>query len=343
MRSDSVTKDVPVEMWLQPERGDSLDLSRELRASLPNSRQDGHGAFYELAATRHRSLSHFGTTGVPMVTASLQTILTRHRAAPRIVQSGNSNRLRQHERAGGSNTLTNNNGYTGMNMLVVTTDPALSSAFREEANEIGVEAQTSGDFRETHQRFEAAKYEAVVVDFDTFPDSDLVIASIRESRCNKNAVVFAVATNRRHMEQALQRRAHFVLNRPLEASALRRTLRVAYDLMLKDRRRYFRCATVLPIRVRIVRTQNILECLSINVSSNGMAINASESLKLAETLEIEFALSGGFRIRAPQALSFGMISMERAVSTFNVLRRRCVRSWIHGWIPSSTISCAQSR
>jgi DNA-binding response OmpR family regulator len=185
-----------------------------------------------------------------------------------------------------------------MNMLVVTMDPALSGTFREEANGIGVEAQACGDFRETHQRFEAAKYEAVVVDFDTFPEGDLVIASIRESRFSKNAVVFAVATNRRHMEQALQRRAHFVLNRPLETSALRRTLRVAYDLMLKDRRRHFRCATVFPIQVRIVRTQNILHCLTINVSSNGMAINAPEPLKLAETLEIEFALADGFRIRA---------------------------------------------
>jgi AmiR/NasT family two-component response regulator len=57
-----------------------------------------------------------------------------------------------------------------------------------------------------------------------------------------NAVIFAVASNAARREQALLNGAHFLLNRPIQASELRQTLNTAYDLMYKERRRYFRCA-----------------------------------------------------------------------------------------------------
>jgi hypothetical protein len=194
--------------------------------------------------------------------------------------------------------LTNILPNSGMNMLIATTDAALFLAFEAEANAVSVQAHSTSNHHEFEERFDTAKYEAVVLDFDTLPNADDILSFMRESRCNKNAVVFAVASNRKNIELALQRRAHFILNRPLEASAIGRTLRVAYDLMLQDRRRQFRCAATLPVQLTLVQSRSVVQCSTTNVSSNGIAINAPVPLKLAEPLQIEFVLPDGYQIRA---------------------------------------------
>ena len=74
-----------------------------------------------------------------------------------------------------------------------------------------------------------------------------LLTLVLEHRNSPNAVIFAVASNAARRDQALLNGAHFLLNRPIQASAIRQTLNTAYDLMYKERRRYFRCAAELPV------------------------------------------------------------------------------------------------
>jgi hypothetical protein len=69
-----------------------------------------------------------------------------------------------------------------------------------------------------------------VLDFDTVPDARPFIALARAIRSNKNAVVFAIATNISCADQALHDRAQFLLRRPIGAGAIRKAIRTAYDL-----------------------------------------------------------------------------------------------------------------
>jgi hypothetical protein len=109
-----------------------------------------------------------------------------------------------------------------------------------------------GDSDGFSQQLSSAKYEGLVLDCDTVPAALSVLGRVRESRPNKDAVVFAVATGADRRNQALQDGAHFLLQRPIESAEIKRTLHIAFDLMRGERRRYFRCAADLPVELMFI-------------------------------------------------------------------------------------------
>ncbi|HKW18806.1 MAG TPA: PilZ domain-containing protein [Terriglobales bacterium] len=170
------------------------------------------------------------------------------------------------------------------------------NTFEAVSHELGIESHPSSDVRALSELLANVKYAGVVLDFDTIDSAVTAAACIRSNRANPNAVIFAVASNAARRDQALLQGAHFVLNRPIHASEIRQTLNTAYDLMFKERRRYFRCAAELP--VTLFQAGGKSQCSSINVSSDGMGINSPVPLRLGQSLEITFVLSDGFEIHA---------------------------------------------
>jgi PilZ domain len=183
-------------------------------------------------------------------------------------------------------------------VLLLTADPRLVTQFADASKGLGVEAQCSNSSQEASHQLSRTKYEGVLVDFDTVPNARPTIASVRESRSNKNAVVFAVATEVIHAEQALEDRAHFVLRRPIQISTIRQTLDAAYDLMVGERRRHFRYAVSLPLRLALIRSGTTFQCSTLNISSNGMAVRSPVPFKLAEPLDIALSLPDGSTVCA---------------------------------------------
>src|SRR5258708_22490468 len=186
----------------------------------------------------------------------------------------------------------------GMNILLLTADPLLVRAFSDESREIGIEAQSVGDSDGFSQQLSSAKYEGLVLDCDTVPAAISVLGRVRESRPNKDAVIFAVATGANRRDRALQDGAHFLLQRPIEGTEIKRTLHTAYDLMRGERRRYFRCAAELPLELTFITSGKSLQCVTMNVSSNGMAVKTPVPLRLAETMDIALLLPEMGTVRA---------------------------------------------
>jgi hypothetical protein len=109
-------------------------------------------------------------------------------------------------------------------------------------------------------------------------------------------VVFAVVGSPDSRQRARDQGATFVLERPLEGEGVRRVLQAAYGMMTSERRRYFRCAA--EVSVRLVRdSDEELACKTINISSNGMAVSGSSSLKAGETLHVVLTLDSESQVR----------------------------------------------
>src|SRR5438105_1883891 len=88
--------------------------------------------------------------------------------------------------------------------LLVTPDPWLVSKFTTVCDELGIAAQRSNPSDGIPEELQQTKYEAVLVDFDTVPETPTIMGGVRESRGNRNALVFAVATKTAHRHQALR-------------------------------------------------------------------------------------------------------------------------------------------
>jgi PilZ domain len=183
--------------------------------------------------------------------------------------------------------------------LLVTPDPWLVSNFTSLCRELGITAQKSATIHEVPGELGQAKYEAVLVDFDTVAETPTIMGGVRESRGNRNALVFAVATNTAHRHQALLQGANFIFERPLDANEIRRVLYAAYDLMARESRRYFRCTAEIPALLCQADAGRDLKCTTINISSGGMALKTPFPLRPGEVVQIALFLPGaGEAIRA---------------------------------------------
>jgi hypothetical protein len=182
--------------------------------------------------------------------------------------------------------------------LLVTPDVWLVTNFTNISRELGIDAQRSGKTAGVPEELGRTKYEAVLVDFDNVPDTSSILARVRASPANKNAVIFAVASGASR-EQALEQGANFVFGRPLEAKEIRRVLYAGYDLMARERRRYFRCTAELQVLLTQASSSTDVRCTTINISSSGMALSTPSPLNPgAEVRIILFLQSTGPVVRA---------------------------------------------
>src|SRR5204863_5269743 len=169
--------------------------------------------------------------------------------------------------------------------LLVTPDLWLVTNFMNVSRELGIDAERSGKADGVPEELGRTKYEAVLVDFDNIPDTSSILARVRASPANKNAVIFAVASGASR-EQAIEQGANFVFERPLEPKEIRRVLYAAYDLMARERRRYVRCTAELRVLLTQTSTTSDVRCATINISSSGMALNTPFPMKPGEEVRI---------------------------------------------------------
>jgi hypothetical protein len=176
--------------------------------------------------------------------------------------------------------------------LVVTRDTSLTATFTDISREFGISAQKSRSSNGgVPDELSLSKYEALLIDFETVPQTIPIFTTIRQSSANRNAVVFAVVGSPDSRQRARDQGATFVLERPLEDEGIRRVLQAAYGMMTSERRRYFRCTAA--ISLRLVRDSGEeVACKTINISSNGMAVSGSSSFKAGEKLHIALILPG---------------------------------------------------
>ena len=184
------------------------------------------------------------------------------------------------------------NSAAEIRTLVVTRDAGLASTFSLISGEFGIAAQRSTQGHgNIPKELGDAKYEALLLDFETVPQTIPILTSLRRSPANKNAVVFAVVGSADSKRRARDQGATFLLERPLKDPEIRRVLQAAYGLMTRERRRYFRCRVEFP--AYLVRDSGEdLACKTINISSNGMAVSNPTILEAGEKVHVSFVLPG---------------------------------------------------
>jgi c-di-GMP-binding flagellar brake protein YcgR len=105
------------------------------------------------------------------------------------------------------------------------------------------------------------------------------------------AVVLAILNSSNEMPDAFRAGANFALVRPLLPAILMRTLRAAYPLMVRERRRYYRCPLKISIHLSSSSRSEFV-ATSVNVSEGGMALAGSVLLQVGERVNLNLMLPG---------------------------------------------------
>lgn len=133
------------------------------------------------------------------------------------------------------------------------------------------------------------KFEAVIVDFEEKEGALKLLSTLHELTSHKQAVAYAVLSGTAEVQTAFRAGATFVLEKPLSAGTVLRTLRAAYPLMVRERRRCFRCPMQAAVSIR-KESGPEFNASSVNLSETGIAINSAVPLQAGEKLRLVFRL-----------------------------------------------------
>lgn len=133
------------------------------------------------------------------------------------------------------------------------------------------------------------KLDALVLDFDDLSSCAEIAKNVREIYPNQSIPVFAIASEDQSKAAALAMGSTFVIEQPLMPERIRILLRAAYGPMLRSSQSYFRFSIEIPVTVA-KEAGPVLQCTTINLSQNGMAINTPKPLERGETIHLVFAL-----------------------------------------------------
>jgi hypothetical protein len=166
--------------------------------------------------------------------------------------------------------------------LVLCKDPPTRQLLLESLHPLAILPEICEDGVVAASLLDKQKFEAVIVDLLLGDEAVLVLRQIRLSRANRTAVTFAITTPAGTLTSG-RPDSTFVLQRPLSAAAVNQTLRAAFGMVVRERRRYFRCPVEIPAFLRARQPEDLL-CQTVNISEGGIAI------KVPATLDSEFAL-----------------------------------------------------
>ena len=146
------------------------------------------------------------------------------------------------------------------------------------------------------------KFDAVIVDLKLGPQANAILEKVRHSPANRTAVIFTISDSDAETASAFKAGSNFALRRPLSQASIERNLKVAYGLIVRERRRYFRCPVEIPATISAPAMPEV-HGQTLNISEGGIAVSTAVSLGPGIKVQVEFTLPGkSFRFAAEAAV-----------------------------------------
>lgn len=175
--------------------------------------------------------------------------------------------------------------------LVVSKSASTVDFLRMQMQQLAIHMDTCLDARAAGQCLCRGKFEGVIVDLEFGEEGLQLLEGVREMTSHRHAISYAIVENEDQANGAFRSHANFVLRRPLSAAAVLRTLRAAYPMMFRERRRCYRHAIEVPTLVRR-ETGEEFWAMSLNISETGVAISSSVKVGVGEQIRLRIELPG---------------------------------------------------
>jgi diguanylate cyclase (GGDEF)-like protein/PAS domain S-box-containing protein len=173
--------------------------------------------------------------------------------------------------------------------LLVSADPATIQQFSLALRELSISFHACQDAASAGFLLKRRKFDAVIVDVQLGEQSGPILDEARLSPSNRMAVTFGISDNDAEVTSAFRNKSQFIFERPLSAQSIHKTIKPAYGLILRERRRYFRYSVSIPVIIRSESMQEV-RCFSLNISEGGMAVSTHIPLVPGESVRVQFTL-----------------------------------------------------
>jgi EAL domain-containing protein (putative c-di-GMP-specific phosphodiesterase class I)/CheY-like chemotaxis protein len=173
--------------------------------------------------------------------------------------------------------------------LLVSADPVTIQQFSLALRELSMSLDACQDAASAALLLKRRKFDAVIVDLQLREHSGEILDEARLSPSNRTAVTFGIGDHDAEVTSAFRKKSQFIFERPLSPQLIHKTLKPAYGLILRERRRYFRCPVSVPVIMRRKSGEEI-RCSTVNISGGGMALSTQVPLVLGESVRVQCKL-----------------------------------------------------
>jgi ActR/RegA family two-component response regulator len=177
----------------------------------------------------------------------------------------------------------------GVRALLVSDDIRIIDTLCHEMEQMAMHVDICSDISSATRKLCHSKFEALVVDLKSAAQALELIKKPRETTAHKGVVVFAILNSNTEMPSAFRAGASFAIVKPFPPGVLARTLRAAHPLMVRERRRSFRCPLQIPVQIS-GNTHADFVANSVNISEGGMSLVSSVILHVGERLILKLNL-----------------------------------------------------
>jgi CheY-like chemotaxis protein len=169
------------------------------------------------------------------------------------------------ERGNNHGKKTDEGGISLMSIglaLLVSADPATIQQFSLALRDLSISPDACQDAASAGLLLKSRKFDAVIVDLQLGGQSGQILDEVRLSASNRTAVTFGISDDLEDTA-ALRKKSQFVFERPLSPQSIHKTLKPAYGLILRERRRYFRYPVAIPVIIQRESMEEV-RCNSVN-------------------------------------------------------------------------------
>jgi CheY-like chemotaxis protein len=178
-----------------------------------------------------------------------------------------------------------------LRVLLMSTDIQVIDTLCHSMEQMAMHVEVCSDSNSAARKLCHAKFEALVVDFAHPAEALELIKKPREMTSHKGVLVLAILNSSKEMPSAFRGGASFALVKPLIPATLMRTLKASYPLMVREKRRYYRCPLQIAVQVSGSSHPDFI-ATSVNISEGGMALATSVPLPVGERVTLKLKLPG---------------------------------------------------
>jgi CheY-like chemotaxis protein len=175
----------------------------------------------------------------------------------------------------------------GLCAVIYSTDERVLRILRSLLADLSIEAEFAPGSAAAIDCLRRQKYDGIFAECDD-PDGIAVLRAIRRSRHNQRSVAFVIGSDLTAGPLAAELGVHFVLQKPLVTEKVKRTLKAAHGLMMREKRAHFRHEVAAPASLRTEKSG--LTATLRNLCPGGAMLETSGVLKKGQPIQIRFML-----------------------------------------------------
>jgi DNA-binding NarL/FixJ family response regulator len=186
------------------------------------------------------------------------------------------------------------NGRSELEVLVVSNDHQVVKAVADAIHTLHGRLSCAPSVTTARDYIGWHKVGGIVIDIN-LPGALELIGRMRDGSSNRFSVVFACVGSPAESHVAIRAGANFVLHRPLLPEKIAHIFAAAADMMVAERRRYFRYPLMVPVELKMKERQ--VESTMSNLSEGGMAIWSLYYHAPGSSIQFAFEIPFGGLIR----------------------------------------------